>query len=351
MATLNSTIKPAHYPLADVARAYRDQSYVVDDTFQRRLVWTPKQKVRLIETILKGYPMPEIYLHQMEADAEGRQQFSIVDGQQRITTVVQFVSNEWPLDAKFLDKDNRQSEYANCKWDNLSDEIKKTFWAYTINSRVIPPDVTKDEIKAIFRRLNESDKSLNPQELRHAEFSGRVIKLAEYIADLDFWNEWAIFTPNSIRRMVDVETATSLISYLRNGIVTDSPETINALYDLYNEKYPSEVGDKKKIKQFLELLDDLFDRSDDVWAFFSKPVHIYTLFTVFDAGITVRFKRKLADAMKKFAKLYSSGRTPTGKYGALIASYREGAVQRTRSRGSRLLRHDALLNFLKSEGL
>lgn len=352
MATLNSTIKPGHHPLSDIARLYRSELYVVDDSFQRRLVWTPKQKVRLIETVLMGYPMPEIYLHQMEADAEGRQIFSIVDGQQRITTVVQFVSNEWNLDAKFLDKSNQEMPYANCAWADLPDQMKKAFWAYTVNSRIIPPEVTADQIRTIFRRLNESDKSLNPQELRHAEFSGRVIKLAEQIADLSFWSDWGIFTPNNIRRMADVELATSLISYCRNGIITDSAEAINALYDLFNDKYPMESVDRARIRGLLKLLGDIFDRDDAVAEFYGKPIHIYTLMTVFDDGdIKTKFIKKLTDALRKFADSYGGKRKSASKTASLLEDYRSGSVQRTRSRGSRLLRHDALLAFLKAEGL
>lgn len=162
MPTLNSTIKPAHHPLSDIVRSFKGESYVVDDRFQRRLVWTPKQKVRLIETILMGYPMPDVYLHQLEAEADGNQVFSIVDGQQRITTIVQFASDEWRIEKQYLDKDNRDSPYAGLRWGDLPDPIKKEFWAYTVNSRIIPPGVTDDEIKRIFRRLTAACEITRP---------------------------------------------------------------------------------------------------------------------------------------------------------------------------------------------
>ena len=350
MATLNATIKPAHYPTSDIVRLFRTGLYSVDDTFQRRLVWTPKQKVRLIETIFMGYPMPDIYLHQLEADRDGRQEFSIVDGQQRINTIVQFVSGEWKIDQRYLDKSNKTAPYANLRWDQLPDAVKKEFWAYTINSRVIPPDVTKDEIKAIFRRLNESDKSLNPQELRHAEFSGKVIKFAERIADLEFWSDWEIFTTNNVRRMADVEMATSLISYCRNGIITDSPESINRLYDLFNETYPKETHDRKKIEDFLDYLDDIFQRDDNVARFYAKPIHIYTLLTVFDSNLK-RQVVKLTNALANFVKLNEGNLQSAGNAKSILAAYRSGSVQRTRSKGSRQLRHDSLLAFLRLAGL
>lgn len=351
MPTLNSTIKPAHHPLSDVVRLFKDERYIVDDRFQRRLVWTPKQKVRLIETILMGYPMPDVYLHQKEADAEGQQVFSIVDGQQRITTIVQFASDEWAIEKKYLDKDHHDSDYAGLRWSQLPTALKKVYWAYTINSRIIPPEVTDDEIRRIFRRLNESDKSLNPQELRHAEFSGRIILLAEQIADHRFWSDWEIFTANNIRRMADVEVATSLIAFLRNGIVTDSAESVNYLYDLYNDTYKEEKSDRATIISFLEKVDDIFSRDDKVASFFSKPIHIYTLFTVFNSDINLRYINKLTAALRKFSDMYEGKENPSKSAVKFISMYRNGSVQRTRSRTSRLQRNDGLLRFLKLEGL
>ena len=53
----------------------------VDNSFQRRYVWVLKDKVKLIETILLGFTIPEIYLWEVDIDeVSGSIKRSIVDG-------------------------------------------------------------------------------------------------------------------------------------------------------------------------------------------------------------------------------------------------------------------------------
>ena len=74
MSNLNAIIQSERPSVTNIVTKMRSSEYFVDNSFQRRLVWTEKQKIRLIETILTNYPMPEIYLWQQPADPEiGRQ--------------------------------------------------------------------------------------------------------------------------------------------------------------------------------------------------------------------------------------------------------------------------------------
>ncbi|WP_246691707.1 DUF262 domain-containing protein, partial [Methylobacterium sp. WL12] len=196
-------------------------------------MWTERQKIRLIETILIGYPMPEIYLWEKPADPEtGYQNHSIVDGQQRITTVVQFVSNEWSLKAAHLDESNQQMDFVGMTWAELTNERKQSLWNYVVSARTIPNDVEESSVRLIFRRLNETDKSLNPQEFRNADFQGEFIKAAEQVADDPHWQKWGVFTEQQIRRMADIELASSLLIARRSGVVGETTKSVNDIYDM-----------------------------------------------------------------------------------------------------------------------
>src|SRR5690349_6065204 len=72
---------------------YVDGSLTIKPTYQRRPVWARKQKCYLIESILLGFPIPEIYV-QHSTTAEGISSFAIVDGQQRIRAILQFIGVE-----------------------------------------------------------------------------------------------------------------------------------------------------------------------------------------------------------------------------------------------------------------
>lgn len=343
MATANETIQSSRLSVAKLVEGFRDGSYYVDDSFQRRLVWGEKQKVRLIETVLMGYPIPEIYIHQQPTDPKtGKQRFSIVDGQQRISSLSQFVSNEWMLKSTYLDIANRSSDYADDEWTNLSTSQKSIVYDYMLNVRIIPPSIQTEEIRKIFKRLNETDRSLNPQEIRHAEFTGKFLKLAEKIADLAFWENWEVFSDRSIRRMADVEFATSLLSYVKNGVVTDTAANINHLYDLYNDSYPGIRSDEKKIKDTLDMIEYLFENSEEIAEFFNKTVHLYTLFVILDQSGFVPNKRGMINRLKEFIAANEAERKIK-----TILDYRRGSEQRTRSKTSREQRHEALLSFLK----
>jgi len=114
---LNNIIHTERPSVTAIVAKMRTKEYFVDDSFQRRLVWTEKQKIRLIETILINYPMPEIYLWQQPSDpTTGNQSFSVVDGQQRLTAITAFVSNEFALKAVALDPDHRGEDYAGKYW-------------------------------------------------------------------------------------------------------------------------------------------------------------------------------------------------------------------------------------------
>src|SRR5690554_5018722 len=85
-------------PIKWLVDGIKGETIIVDNSFQRRYVWVPKDKVALIETILLGYPIPEVYLWQNETDPEtGDTIFSIVDGQQRLGAVQGFINDEFKL--------------------------------------------------------------------------------------------------------------------------------------------------------------------------------------------------------------------------------------------------------------
>lgn len=340
--SVNSHISQSQFSAFHIIEHFSDKRYFVDDSFQRRLVWGDKQKVKLIETILMGYPIPEIYLHAQPIDpSDMMQRHSVVDGQQRMSCLEQFTNDEWALESKYLDKANKAAAYANLKYSELPNVLKKQILQYIFHTRIIDSEVDISEVKKVFKRINETDRSLNLQEIRHAEFDGKFIGLAEDLANNPFWKKHEVFTLNGIRRMVDVEFTTSLLMYLRLGITSDTSANINKMYDTYNDSYPSRAADKRLVTERLAKITKIFSKNEEVRKLFSLPVHLYTLFTSMDVVGHARSITWYAEHLAAFARGYSSGKSTK-----LFNSYRKGAEQRTRSKGSRDLRGDALNSFL-----
>jgi len=203
MSGLNHILRPDSKTVSWLNGQFKDGTIYVDDTFQRRSVWVEKNKARLIETILNDYPMPEIYLWAEKANpTTGAVRYRIVDGQQRLTAIRDFIANRFPLKKKYLNVENRSADYADQTFDELADERKSSLWDYEINTRSIPSSIARPQIVKMFLRLNETDTSLNPQELRHAEFNGKFAQNAETITNFKFWDTWEFFKPSDIRRMI-----------------------------------------------------------------------------------------------------------------------------------------------------
>jgi uncharacterized protein with ParB-like and HNH nuclease domain len=80
--------------------SYRDDKLYVNRRYQRKLVWTLEEKQKLIESILKRYPIPAILL----AEREDSGTYEIIDGLQRLHAIVSFIETSFPtLDGKLFE--------------------------------------------------------------------------------------------------------------------------------------------------------------------------------------------------------------------------------------------------------
>lgn len=338
----NSEINFTELNVASVVKGLRNGEYFVDRDFQRRLVWTDRQKVRLLETVLMEFPMPEVYVWQQAPDPETlAQTYSVVDGQQRMTSLRQFINNEWPLKKAYLDDERKSAEYSDKYWKDLSQDDKKRILEYRINSRLIPSGVSKDDIRRIFARLNETDRSLNPQELRNATLNGEFLSASVELADSDEMKALSIFSTNDVRRMLDVEFASQLLGYQRNGITNDSAKSINDLYDKFSNVYPEKNQDVKDIKKSLSLVAEIFT-SPQVKDLFETQNNIYTLHSLFSTEAS-RGAGEWSASLARFAEAYKSGATDEN-----ISEFRSGATSRTRSKVSRTQRLFGLRKWLRN---
>lgn len=276
-------INPDYKTTNDIFNLFKQGMLIVDNTFQRRYVWDEKQQAQLIETILLGYDIPELYFWQYATDPEtGLAKFSIVDGQQRIGAIIAFVDNKLQLKSSRLL--NKNESYVNKFFKDLTDEEKIEFWNYRFSIKTIGNNVSRDEITTLFLRLNITSKCLNPQELRNAQYNGEFLNTAIHVADNEFWNKYNIFSRNEIRRMTDVEFASNLLIFLRKGIKADlSQKAINDMYDQYNNKYYEKESDIDQVNEILKYIDDLIAYDTTNSDLYKKQTHLYTLFVLFYA--------------------------------------------------------------------
>ena len=230
--------------------------------FQRGFVWNLKQKQYLIDTILKRYPMPGIFLVQQNDDT-----FIVLDGQQRLTTIAQFSENEFSVepssirDAGFT-VDEGTEEY---KYEDLDKVLRRKFNNYRIGATIIKDVLPKKSIDSsdepkvdnivysIFERLNSGGTQLTPHEIRMSVYSG---KLADKINDLNNDEKWrSLYKGDLQKRSRDHELISRIIAmYLkRNEYRGKQKEYLNNFYREYRNLDLPEI--QESIERFSQVLD------------------------------------------------------------------------------------------------
>ena len=139
--------------------------------YQRDYVYSEKRASKLIESILMGIPIPTVYLSQEQDET-----YSVIDGQQRITSFVKYLSNEYKLkDLKEL------SELNELFFKDLDKEIQRKLKKCSLETIIILKN-SSDLKYEIFARLNQGAVSLKPQELRNCIYRGSFNNMIEDIA-------------------------------------------------------------------------------------------------------------------------------------------------------------------------
>jgi len=150
--------------LVDLVNDITNGALILSPFFQRKLVWRLAHKVDFIKTILMGYPFPEIFISRGTLDVETRRSVScIVDGQQRMNSIREFVNNEFDVDGKF--------------YSDLTKTEKEDFLKYEV--AIIDLDLGQDDPKIIeiFTRLNRTFYALSAIEKLSTEYGSSEFML------------------------------------------------------------------------------------------------------------------------------------------------------------------------------
>lgn len=335
--------------------------------YQRRSVWTPKDRRFFLDTIFNNYPCPAIYLQKEITSTSYK--YNVVDGKQRLQTVIDFYENHIALDSNFADV-----TIAGKKWKEIEkvQKYRNAFLNYRFSMEQLTSDVDDAGWNAVFDRVNRNQKTLKEQELRHAKFSGWFINFAETQSEDDIWEQWKISSKNKRKRMKDVEFISILaLIILENDFIGFPQEKIDELYAKYefNEedlKYEDEISEtteeydinftKEKLENFIEnfnktknILKELLD--EELLELVSPKLmtYFYTLWTivVFDKDKIVD-KTEIIKKLKEFFILvneYTKDPIQT-EYPQQVLSFYTNAVGAATEIEPRKNRYNALKEFL-----
>jgi len=204
--------------------------------YQRRSVWTRRDKQFFLDTIFRNYPSPTIFLHKT-IDDSGKSTYHMVDGKQRTSTILDFVNDRVRIANDFGDV-----RLDGKKWSDLHGEqaLKQTFWNYQITVEMI--DVIEGSIvNEVFDRLNRNARKLTSQELRHAKFEGWLITEVETESTREKWRALGVVTAARAKRMADSQFISELMFViLERRVLGFDQEGLDELYAKYDE--PSDTA-------------------------------------------------------------------------------------------------------------
>jgi len=214
----------------------RNNQLDLNPPYQRKSVWSPKDRRFFLDTIFRNYPTPPIFIHRSLSD-QGIPKYHVVDGKQRLETILNFAKNKIALDPSFGDLNLNGK-----KFNDLAIEERRKFWDYTLVVDFIET-VEGTNIEEVFDRVNRNSRNLQPQELRHARFNGWFISEAESESDDDFWWDIKVNSSAKEKRMRNVQFISELLFVLiEKRIVGFSQDHIDEMYARYDD-VPIEVDD------------------------------------------------------------------------------------------------------------
>jgi hypothetical protein len=257
--------------------------------YQRRSVWTNAQKAYLINTIIDGKPIPAVYLRQTVDIEREKTLTEVVDGQQRIRSIIEF------RDGQFSVRHPRSGK--RVKFEDLGKEKEVFLFRQLSVAQLV--HASDSDVIDIFGRINSVSKTLNSQEKRNAQFSGEFKQfcLSQASSRVEFWRDFGVFSPTQIARMQEVQFVSDLVNNLLNGLTDFSQAKLNAIYKKYDDEF--QYWDKMEIK-----LDKVFDKigslgkSVFVDSIFSREPIFFSLCLLLDGKKSIKV-RLLSNSMKE----------------------------------------------------
>jgi Protein of unknown function DUF262 len=279
---MTSTIKrrPTTQDISWLLDLARNKQLDLDPPYQRRSVWTNKDKQFFLDTIFRGYPSPAIFLHK-DISPEGQATYHVVDGKQRLQTILAFANDKLRIAKTFGDV-----RLDGKKWADLEGELelRHRFWNYQLPVEMI--DIVEDVVNEVFDRLNRNSRRLTRQELRHAKYDGWFTTIAEAEAETEIWNTLGVATAARAKRMTDTQFISELmLMLLEDAVLGFDQDDLDASYAKYDEFSEAVVGFseehfKNNFERVKAYLLDMENEGNVVSGFAKSLAHFYTLWAI-----------------------------------------------------------------------
>jgi hypothetical protein len=266
---MSNQIKPSvtNPTIADVYEKIDNSRLILAPDFQRKFVWTHEHQEQFLDTIINGYPFPEIYVCQGETDTRKlRTTQKVIDGQQRLTTIKNYIENNFNKPLKIVRP-----------FDDLDEIERENFLSYQVVVRDIGR-VSETLIREIFRRINLTKFKLEDVEIHNAIYDGHFIKVAKDLAKEIDLSQFEVFYDTELTRMADVNFFLQIMATIeRDGYFARDSEIEKCVAE-FNDEYPAAHKTKGQILGAFSTIQNLNLPIDSIWfrksCFFTLAVEL-----------------------------------------------------------------------------
>ncbi len=263
-------LQSSHFTISEIRDMLERKDLVVNREYQRGArLWPAGPRSYFIDTILRGFPFPKMYFYEFLDKNLKKTKREIVDGQQRVTTIVDFIKEKFALTSV-------SNEYGGNKFSDLSEDDQVRFLSSSVPVDMIL-NAERADILEMFRRMNAYTLPLNDAEKRHSTFQGEFKWFINTVSDhyYTFFSEFGIFTNRQIVRMADAELIAEVVLAMESGIVSSNNTVLNRLYKNYDREFHEKEEYKEKINEVFEFIIARFNLLRK--SYLMKPYVIHSL--------------------------------------------------------------------------
>lgn len=340
---------PTNLKIRSLIQLVKEGKLIPRPEFQRRLVWTRKNKDYFIDSILRKYPFPEIYLADGDVDLEtGEGTQLLVDGLQRVNTIIQYFNADPDLKLTTVPP-----------YSSLTEEEKRDFLLYDIAVRDLGT-INREEIIEVFTRINATNYDLLAIEISNAVYAGALKQYAESLALDDFFIGHSVFNAHDLKRMGDLRYALTIVITLLQGYFNRDDAFVDLL-DRYNDDFPMEAEIDTRIKNVFNFIDECgFESSSRLW----KKADLFTLIVELDRCLNqMELDLQPSEVVDTLQDFYSAVGGADVNASNVPSIYYKAALQASNDKLNRLRRgviigyilegksHDEIMEQLVQDGL
>ena len=260
------------YSINDFVEWERQGQLELNPAFQRRPVWSERAKSYLMDTIVRGKPIPKFFIRQKINVTTRTSAREVVDGQQRLRTILSYVKDGFVISRA------QNAEFGGKRFSTLPEDVQAQILAYEIAVDLLI-NLPDSEVLDIFSRLNSYAVILNEQEKLNANYFGPFKITADAIGRkyTEFWIQNGVLTSKQILRMAEVSLVADLLIAMLEGL--RAKKRIKGYYRAYEATFDHDTQQlEDRFDQTIGIIGKLFP-SGLKGSEFSRPFLFYSLFT------------------------------------------------------------------------